>query len=194
MALVCGGAAATHGAIVLSFAGSLSTTMAVGNCHISLYVNCDPLADPSNPGTYVHLPPLPGLEFPASAEVSLSEGVLSFDYRAGRLEDEPRWSNSLELGGLELHDLRNPGGWPSEPRSEHIVRGRVPLWMPLVVTSCYPLFWFGRGSLRAAIRRRRRRSGLCIQCGYNLTGNASDRCPECGEPVSATPPTGQKSG
>ena len=27
---------------------------------------------------------------------------------------------------------------------------------------------------------RRRREEFCIQCGYNLYGNASGRCPECG--------------
>jgi len=28
--------------------------------------------------------------------------------------------------------------------------------------------------------------GYCQACGYDLTGNASGRCPECGEPTSAT--------
>lgn len=27
---------------------------------------------------------------------------------------------------------------------------------------------------------RRARSGQCIHCGYNLKGNESGRCPECG--------------
>ncbi len=29
--------------------------------------------------------------------------------------------------------------------------------------------------------RRWRESGCCTMCGYQLTGNASGRCPECGE-------------
>ena len=29
-------------------------------------------------------------------------------------------------------------------------------------------------------RQRRRRAGLCTECGYNLTGNKSGLCPECG--------------
>lgn len=37
----------------------------------------------------------------------------------------------------------------------------------------------GRGSLRS----RRRRSGLCTECGYDLTGNRSGTCPECGAHV-----------
>ena len=32
-------------------------------------------------------------------------------------------------------------------------------------------------------RIRRRRRGLCVQCGYDLTGNESGVCSECGENV-----------
>jgi len=30
---------------------------------------------------------------------------------------------------------------------------------------------------------------LCTTCGYNLTGNLSGLCPECGTPLPLTPPT-----
>ena len=30
---------------------------------------------------------------------------------------------------------------------------------------------------------RRERRGLCRHCGYNLTGNVSGICPECGTPM-----------
>jgi hypothetical protein len=29
------------------------------------------------------------------------------------------------------------------------------------------------------------RSGMCVACGYDLTGLTSDRCPECGQPIAA---------
>ena len=32
-------------------------------------------------------------------------------------------------------------------------------------------------------RHRRSRRGLCLNCGYSLTGNVSDACPECGAEV-----------
>ena len=32
-------------------------------------------------------------------------------------------------------------------------------------------------------RRRRRKRGLCLSCGYNLTGNTSGVCPECAAKV-----------
>jgi hypothetical protein len=38
--------------------------------------------------------------------------------------------------------------------------------------------------LRGPYRRHyRRRHNLCLTCGYNLTGNTSGRCPECGTAV-----------
>lgn len=32
-------------------------------------------------------------------------------------------------------------------------------------------------------RQQRRKAGCCIHCGYNLTGNTSGVCPECGRTV-----------
>jgi predicted RNA-binding Zn-ribbon protein involved in translation (DUF1610 family) len=36
---------------------------------------------------------------------------------------------------------------------------------------------------RASIRKKRRDAGSCEDCGYNLRGNRSGRCPECGTRV-----------
>jgi hypothetical protein len=35
-------------------------------------------------------------------------------------------------------------------------------------------------SLRAYTRRGKASVGICVECGYDLTGNVSGRCPECG--------------
>ncbi len=53
----------------------------------------------------------------------------------------------------------------------------LPLWMPLLVFAAYPIVALIRGPLR---RWRRHRKGLCLRCGYNLEGNVSGVCPECG--------------
>lgn len=53
----------------------------------------------------------------------------------------------------------------------------VPLVYPLVLTGGYPSLVLLRGPLR---RWRRRHKGLCVKCGYDLTGNLSGVCPECG--------------
>jgi hypothetical protein len=53
----------------------------------------------------------------------------------------------------------------------------LPVWYLMCLFSAYPLCALIRGPLR---RRRRRKRGLCVGCGYDLTGNVSGICPECG--------------
>ena len=48
----------------------------------------------------------------------------------------------------------------------------IPIWV-LVVLFATPTLWLWR-------RDRRRQPGLCVKCGYDLRGNASGVCPECG--------------
>ncbi len=56
----------------------------------------------------------------------------------------------------------------------------VPLWAPLVLFSAFPTF----ALIRALVRRRlRRRRGVCLKCGYDLTSNVSGVCPECGKAI-----------
>jgi hypothetical protein len=54
----------------------------------------------------------------------------------------------------------------------------APFWAPAVLLLPYPILVLARGPIR---RRRRRRKGLCIHCGYDLRGLTETRCPECGE-------------
>ena len=59
----------------------------------------------------------------------------------------------------------------------------APLWtasVPFAVFAAYPTVAFMRGPVR---RWRRRRKGWCLSCGYDLTGNVSGVCPECGTEV-----------
>jgi hypothetical protein len=58
--------------------------------------------------------------------------------------------------------------------------GRVPCWFLLLVFGAVPLL---RAS-RALAATRSRRRGHCAACGYNLTGNVSGVCPECGAPIA----------
>jgi hypothetical protein len=55
---------------------------------------------------------------------------------------------------------------------------------------CYPLLTLMRGPIR---RRRRQQRGWCIYCGYDLEGNVSGICPECGQPNGASN-AGEKAG
>jgi hypothetical protein len=66
---------------------------------------------------------------------------------------------------------RMSGWWKST------LRITMPLWLPLCLFLAYPVISFIRGPLR---RFHRRRQGSCLGCGYDLTGNLSGTCPECG--------------
>jgi hypothetical protein len=57
-----------------------------------------------------------------------------------------------------------------------------PMW--LVLLALCPL-WIWTLIQPVRLRRSRRKRGLCVSCGYDLTGNVSGRCPECGERVPA---------
>lgn len=48
----------------------------------------------------------------------------------------------------------------------------IPVWMPLILAATVSLW-----------PRRRHRGSRCAHCSYDLTGNVSGRCPECGEPL-----------
>ncbi len=53
---------------------------------------------------------------------------------------------------------------------------RLPLWLPLVVVAIPTAILWHRD-------RRRIPPGHCQQCEYDLTGNESGVCPECGRLV-----------
>ena len=52
-----------------------------------------------------------------------------------------------------------------------------PTIFAIVAFAAYPMLAFIRGPLR---RRRWRKKGCCCKCGYDLTGNVTGICPECG--------------
>ena len=76
-----------------------------------------------------------------------------------------RWQWSFEFA-------RDRIGW----------RAVVPLWAPFLLSA------FGAGLLwRAEVcARRRAGAGHCTSCGYDLAGNATGVCPECGSPIVAS--------
>lgn len=58
--------------------------------------------------------------------------------------------------------------------------GDLRYWDVTAATALPPLLWLGVRGRRRSARRRRIRRGLCRQCGYDLRGGTSGRCPECG--------------
>ncbi len=81
-------------------------------------------------------------------------------------------------GWLEFAHVRCPLSYPSGTMKCTRIRFPIPaLAICLVIP---PSLGIVRGPVR---RWRRRKRNLCVHCGYNLTGNTSGVCPECGTAV-----------
>ena len=92
----------------------------------------------------------------------------------------------------------DPGWWRPDQRYEffgfryrHFTYGpqrstavNVPLWFVCAVTAVLPGVWLWRWR-RDRQGEQHERIPHCPKCGYNLTGNVSGICPECGTPLTA---------
>lgn len=61
----------------------------------------------------------------------------------------------------------------------------IPCWLAIVIFMLLPIFMIGQSAMSRLRRRLRASRGRCYKCGYNLTGNASGFCPECGSKISS---------
>jgi hypothetical protein len=86
---------------------------------------------------------------------------------------------SVETGEVYLNDV-----WGGSSFLHPATIVRVRLWIVLAA-SVVPLIVAVYGARR---RRLRRRLGFCERCGYDLTANASGRCPECGAATAEPSP------
>ena len=104
---------------------------------------------------------------------NLADGFSKFSCDAGTLCDgfpQP-WYNAFEPS------LTRP-----TPTSWNLYIQIRP-WLFVLLGLIYPLYVFA--VLPFVIRGRRKRKGLCIHCAYDLTGNTSGVCPECGKGVNS---------
>ena len=86
------------------------------------------------------------------------------------------WSPDVEwIWWFQFSSKRRPTGLTTE-----IV---IPMWFLLALAFILTAYLWYRD-------RRRWPPGHCQKCGYDLTGNESGRCPECGTEVSAEEPKG----
>ncbi|MCH8147037.1 MAG: hypothetical protein IH987_03465 [Planctomycetes bacterium] len=74
--------------------------------------------------------------------------------------------------GFQIRIRDTPQG-----RSSRMHRFILPMWFTSLMLVAYPIV-----ALVRETRRRRRRHGFCLKCGYNRTGLFEPRCPECGTP------------
>ena len=107
--------------------------------------------------------------------VGCGRGVLMINFLS---TNRPRpghgaWWSRRERG------IRMPAGLlPSASRSPRTLNVVLPLWLPFVIV-LIPSFiaWY---------RSRPPPPGHCQKCSYDLTGNESGVCPECGAEINAT--------
>jgi hypothetical protein len=74
--------------------------------------------------------------------------------------------------------------------STYMNRNTVLLWKLIVSGFAFPIcimaiVWLLRRHFQHSLRKQLVDLGIsiCVQCGYDLTGNVSGVCPECGENV-----------
>jgi hypothetical protein len=93
-------------------------------------------------------------------------------------------ANSRPMSADRLLELLRGEGfffnYNAEPTREMILQ--VPLWMLILLFGVFPTYALIARRVREHIRIER---GQCLKCGYNLTGNTSGVCPECGTKVLA---------
>jgi hypothetical protein len=96
---------------------------------------------------------------------------------------------STEVFHVESHSewLRarmEPDVWITPGRLQRHIDfwAAVPFWALTLMTGAIPALWIGRSTLRR-FGRKSAGANACRQCGYDLTGNISGTCPECGSRV-----------
>ena len=93
----------------------------------------------------------------ARSEYKLEELPLIFVTRFGA-PPTFTWSPLMSISSYGFHD--------------YLI---IPLWIPFTIIAIPTAFLWRRD--------RPYKPGHCEKCGYNLTGNVSGTCPECGTPV-----------
>ena len=106
----------------------------------------------------------------SSWAIGLQFGVASAGYVVGANET----AYDDEFHGLSYGMLLEPHlsfgfRWKLSPRWSYVW---IPLWVPTALCALVVLL---------GLRKRNPKAGKpCEECGYDLTGNVSGRCPECG--------------
>ncbi|GJM26811.1 MAG: hypothetical protein DHS20C16_32260 [Phycisphaerae bacterium] len=75
-----------------------------------------------------------------------------------------------------LESWGSPRWWPQYVKSNSGSYIYIPIWM-FLIPALLATLWLWRSD-------RRPKSG-CVSCSYNLTGNVSSVCPECGAAIEA---------
>jgi hypothetical protein len=155
---------------ILKWAGTLVLTLIGLACAVSIpwfwqYLrNAKPYGDPG--------------QFQVGVFLSKGCVVVSYDTHHFKWEQGLR-VHRHDVVWLEWQPYYDLSGLP------HACIIFLPLWIPFLIVALPTAFLWWRD------HRRRISPGHCRKCGYNLTGNVSGICPECGQPttdVTSPPP------
>ena len=139
-------------------------TLRVGSQYYMFYVACGKV------GIIRHWYFQPGPKSDTDFELTLSDSL-------------PRWD------GMSLRDLRPPTGCdgliPQLIRQRIKQIAEVPLFAPTLALAVLVLIRFRRSLYRRFVPVWS--PSACRRCGYDLTGNVSGTCPECGRAVPRMP-------
>ena len=93
------------------------------------------------------------------------------------------WYTRRPFSWQSIQDPQSQGPWRkvSTPATERYLTMRI--WSLVALLGAYPAVWLVSRGRKLTRRWVRRRAGRCLYCGYDLTGNVSGICPECGEKV-----------
>lgn len=116
--------------------------------------------------------------------LAVSRGVICLgfaDYAASVFSQTAAEKNSSIGFGIEL-----PRAGTGSPLFNNVREINIPFWILLLFTAILTAWLWHRD-------RRRTQPGCCLRCGYNLAGNTSGVCSECGEKTTsiAEPPSRQ---
>ncbi len=103
--------------------------------------------------------------------IVLGEGAIIYAYLPGGADSG--WSIQ-EFRGFDTRWLPD---YEYDTTFSVLIACHFPLWIPTIVFAALSL-WSGYVPIRR--RRKRKKLGLCLKCGYDLRAS-KDRCPECGE-------------
>ncbi len=150
-------------------------------------------AGPDNPNIDWPAPPPPGVEWPEVTSLTESRQFGHWHLEARAVGADRRMTHSMgaDFFGWPVASMKRVKyRWPGQTftrgaRTDDLL---TPHWPGLIVNpilggvGLWVVIFLPINFVSAARERRRRASGHCPECGYNLdgTGGTAAGCPECG--------------